>query len=81
MVTISTLYARVVEDIPLEVSARVDADTQHISGIVIRVSDAPIDFAGKTEMLFQVTWTVHDKNGQSGEIFVIHSFAVEAEGH
>jgi hypothetical protein len=72
------LYARVVEDIPLVVSS--PAVAKHITHVTVHfdqareaVSEDPLE----KEMLFRVTWTVHDKNGQSGSIFVINSYALE----
>jgi hypothetical protein len=72
------LYAQVVEDIPLMVSS--PAVAKHITHVTVHfdqareaVSEDPLE----KEMLFRVTWTVHDKNGQSGSIFVINSYALE----
>ncbi len=64
------LYAKVIEDIPLLVQDSVVNPAQNISKVVVNVSEADL----KTDMLFQVTWTIVDKNGQSGTIFVINSF-------
>jgi len=64
------LYAKVIEDIPLVVKDA--AITKHISRVVLHFEEARKDVAG--EVLFKVTWTIHDKNGQSGAIFVINSY-------
>lgn len=64
------LYAQVIEDIPLVVT---DATAVHISHVVVHFSPTREDVGG--EALFTVTWTSHDKNGQSGDIFVINSFS------
>jgi hypothetical protein len=64
------LYAQVVEDIPLVVT---DAAAVHISHVVVHFGSAPEDVGG--EVLFQVTWRIHDRNGQSGSVFVINSFS------
>ena len=66
------LYARVIEDIPLVVRGANAHEIQNISEVVIHFEEAREDFGG--EALFKVTWTIHDNNGQSGEIFVINSF-------
>lgn len=79
------LYARVIEDIPLVVSlppagkkVKNFQSPKHISRLEVRCDEALVKHgAGKTEMLFTVAWTVHDKNGRSGEIFVINSFALK----
>jgi hypothetical protein len=63
------LYAKIVEDIPLAV---VGATSKHIRQVVVHFEEAPKKIGG--QVLFKVTWTIHDKNGQSGEIFVINSF-------
>ena len=64
------LYAKIVEDIPLVVRG---ATAQHISKVVIHFQKAKRKLAGET--LFAVTWTIHDKNGQSGSIQVFNSYA------
>jgi hypothetical protein len=63
------LYARVIEDIPLVVT---DATARHISHVTVHLQLAPQPVG--EYRLFQVTWRLHDRNGQSGDIFVIHSF-------
>ena len=84
-------YAQVFEDIPLVVLApsrkksaqksrqsKSDNAPKHISHVEVHFDEVPIDWdAGKTEILFRVTWTIHDKNGKSGDIFVLNSFARE----
>jgi hypothetical protein len=73
------LYARVVEDIPLVVSSL--AVAQHITHVTVHFNQARETIKhdnGEEEVLFTVTWTTHDKNGQSGDIFVINSFSLEA---
>ncbi len=65
------LYTRVVEDTPLVVSL---PPTENISRVVVHFDEAQV----KHNVLFKVTWTVHDKNGQSGDIFVMNSFALKA---
>jgi hypothetical protein len=83
------LYARVIEDIPLMVAlpaerkkkakpAATDSAPKHISHVVVHFDEAremiEHSAVGK-EVLFKVTWTIHDKNGQAGDIFVLNSFS------
>jgi hypothetical protein len=67
------LYGKVIEDIPLVVADKTATGPKHISQVVVHLEEAPHDIGG--EALFKVTWTIHDKNGKSGEIFVINSFS------
>lgn len=71
------LYARVVEDIPLVVSS--PAVARHITHVTVhfdQAREAISENPWEKEMLFRVTWTTHDRNGQSGNIFVINSYAL-----
>jgi len=66
------LYAKVVEDIPLVVQDTFPDAAQHISEVVVNVSESvPV---GERDRLFKVTWNIRDKSGQSGSIFVLNSF-------
>jgi hypothetical protein len=56
------LYCRVIEDIPLVVKDTSANGPQNISQVVVHVDAANQDLEGET--LFQVRWTLHDKNGQ-----------------
>jgi hypothetical protein len=83
------LYTRVIEDIPLVVSLlsvrkkkakqnTTDSAPKHISHVTVHFDSAREtvkDETGEREVLFKVTWTIHDKSGQSGHIFVINSFS------
>ena len=82
------LYAQVIEDIPLVVSApparqRTGTSTathpQYISRITVRCEMAAGDTfkheAGE-DMFFKVRWIIQDKNGQSGEIYIVNSFSL-----
>jgi hypothetical protein len=69
------LYSGVIEDIPLVVSS--PAATKHISHVTVhleRAQEAITENVGEMEMLYKVTWTIHDKNGETGDVFVINSF-------
>jgi hypothetical protein len=73
------LYAKVVEDIPLVVSS--SAVAKHITHVTVHFDQARELIAahdGESEVLYKVTWVIHDKNGQSGSVFVINSYALEA---
>lgn len=67
------LYAEVIEDIPLVVTDTTATGPKHISHVVVHFEEVREDVGG--EALFKLTWTVHDKNGQAGSIFIINSFA------
>lgn len=87
------LYTRVIEDIPLVVSLPVEkkknkktgkqritaSAPKHISHVVVHFEPAreTVQRGGEEEMFFKVTWTIHDKNGQSGDIFVLNSFSLQ----
>jgi hypothetical protein len=67
------LYAKVVEDCPLVISGKnsVNSDIESVTVHLELAKEAVGD-----HMLFEVTWTVEDKNGLSGSIFVINSFSL-----
>jgi hypothetical protein len=85
------LYAKVVEDIPLSVSIAAarkngakpkaacsapNVAPQHISQVTVHFEQARVKHPGmREEDLFKVTWRIHDKNGGSGDVFVINSFS------
>ena len=63
------LYAKIVEDIPLEVTGNT---AQHISQVVVHFEKAKKKLHGET--LFKVMWTIYDKNGQHGVIEIFNSY-------
>lgn len=79
------LYTKVIEDIPLVVSVPAakkrpkqtiaDSASKHISHLTVNCELArdTIKHADGEEVLFKVTWVIHDKNGQSGAIFILNS--------
>ncbi|MGD0887249.1 MAG: hypothetical protein ABSA46_20590 [Thermodesulfovibrionales bacterium] len=83
------LYTKVIEDIPLVVAvpairkkpkqATSDTGPKHISHVTVNLEQAreTIKHAGGEELLFKVTWTIYDKNGQSGDIFILNSFSLQ----
>ena len=72
------LYTKVIEDIPLVVAIR-DSGPKHISHVTVNFEEAreTIKHEDGEELLFKVTWTIHDKNGQSGAIDIINSFSIQ----
>jgi hypothetical protein len=65
------LYTRVIQDCPLIISAK-NNSTSTIDQVTVRVELANQPMGD--DMPYKITWTVSDKNGQSGDIFVINSF-------
>jgi hypothetical protein len=70
------LYAKVVEDCPLVITGKAgkSADIANVT-LHMRMAKQPVE----NEVLFEVTWTVLDKNGSAGEIFVINSFSARPD--
>jgi hypothetical protein len=64
-----SLYARVVEDCPLVMSTT--NDSASIVKVTLRVDST--QRRTEHDTLFKVTWNVEDKNGKSGNIFIIFS--------
>jgi hypothetical protein len=69
-------YAQVVEDSPLVMTAKNASAT--IASLILRLELAKRVEHG--EMFFKVSWIFQDKNGRSGEIFVINSFTLNPRG-
>jgi hypothetical protein len=70
------LYSRIVEDCPLLMT------NGNASATIVSVL-LQVELAKKVEhgeMFFQVRWIIKDKNGASGEIFVINSFSANPQG-
>jgi hypothetical protein len=65
------LYGKIVEDCPLLMTAT--NQTATIKNVTLK-----LDFAEREgEMWFKVRWIIEDKNGGSGEIYVLNSFRVD----
>jgi hypothetical protein len=64
------LYAKIVEDIPLEVTGN---NAQHISKVVVHFEKAKKKLNGET--MYKVQWSIYDKNGQHGSIEIYNSFS------
>lgn len=66
------LYARVVSDCPLVMTAKNQSAT--ITHVTLSVEVANQIF--ENEVWFKVTWKISDKNGRSGSLFVINSMSL-----
>jgi hypothetical protein len=79
------LYANVISDIPLIVNAgwwqgqSTDAP-QHIARLTVRFERA-VKPTESGEWLFKVNWLIEDKQGQTGEVFVIHGYGTLPTGY
>ena len=85
------LYTRVIEDIPLTVSlppvSKKDKAEQsmsgdgpkHISHVTVHLEPArkAAQQGYREDVLFKVTWRIHDKNGKSGKVAVINSYSTD----
>lgn len=78
------LYTKVIEDIPLTVSVPKEKKQKgapvrapaRISHVTVHFEQAreTLKHPWGEDVLFRVTWTIHDKNGESGDVFVSNSF-------
>lgn len=66
------LYTRIIEDCPLVMSG--DNRTATIDNVTVKFESATEPVHG--HMLYKTRWIVLDKNGLTGEIYSINSFAV-----
>ena len=67
------LYASVVEGCPLVITGgKIKSST--IASVTLNVELAKRAFEG--ERFYKVAWTVLDKNGRTGSIFVVNSFSL-----
>lgn len=68
------IYVKVVEDCPLVISLK-NATSAGIESVTVSCVLANKKMGD--HMMFQVIWTILDKNGKHGQIFVINSFALK----
>lgn len=68
------LYAKVVEDSPLVMTAK--NTTASIASVTLNVDFAKASKQDGGDMWFKVRWIIEDKNGMTGEVFVLNSFAL-----
>ena len=66
------LYGKVVEDCPLVMTTNDPAATIEKVTVHLELANQAVE----TEMFYKITWTITDKNGLSGDIFVINSFSL-----
>ena len=62
------LYGKVVEDCPLEMTTNNTAASIEKVTVHLELANQVVE----TEIFYKITWTVADKNGLSGDIFVIN---------
>jgi len=70
------LYARIVEDCPLVMTAK--NDSASITSVTLKVELAKEP--KQDDMWFMVRWIVQDKKGMVGEIYVLNSFSLSPHG-
>jgi hypothetical protein len=73
------LYTKVVEDIPLVVSAPEANDApKHISHVTVNceLATETIQHIGNEYIPFKVIWSIHDKSGESGHIVTYNTFSL-----
>jgi hypothetical protein len=81
------LYTKVIEDIPLTVSIAKEKKAgqgpplgapEYISHLTVHFEQAreTLKHPGGEDVLFTVTWRIHDKNGESGSIPIYNSFSL-----
>src|SRR5579863_6290738 len=61
------LYTQIVEDCPLVMTSGNGSDIEKVT-VHFELAKQPIE----DEMLYKITWTVTDKNGLTGDIFIIN---------
>lgn len=66
------LYAKIVEDSPLLMTAK--NTTASVASVTLKVDFAKESKLDCGDMLFKVRWIILDKNGFTGEVFVLNSF-------
>jgi hypothetical protein len=67
------LYTKIIEDCPLVMSGK--NTTATIDNIIAKFEFAKEPLHG--EMLYKIRWIVLDKNGLTGEIYIINGFSIE----
>lgn len=67
------LYVGIVEDCPLVMTSK--NPTATIASVTLKIDLAQASKQDGGDVWFKVRWIVEDKNGQSGEIFILNSFS------
>ena len=66
------LYCRVVEDCPLVMATNNKAASIEKVTVHLEMANQVVE----NEMAYKITWRISDKNGLSGDIFVLNSFSL-----
>lgn len=69
------LYTKIIEDCPLVMSGKNTMAT--IDNVTVQFEFAKEAQHGET--FYKISWIVRDKNGQTGEVYVINSFATDSQ--
>jgi len=72
------LYAKIIEDCPLVMTAKNRSAT--IVSVTLKMDLAKASKQDGGDIWFRVRWIIQDKNGLSGEIFILNSFSVSPHG-
>lgn len=72
------LYAKIIEDCPLVMTPKNQSAT--IASVTLKTDLAKASKQDGGDMWFRVRWIIQDKNGLSGEIFVLNSFSTNPAG-
>jgi len=69
------LYAQIVEGCPLVMASQNPAASVEKITVHFELAKAPVD----DEMFYKIRWVILDKNGLTGEIFILNSFSLKPE--
>jgi hypothetical protein len=72
------LYAKIIEGCPLVMATKNKSAT--IATVILKLDLARPSKQDPREIWFRVRWIIEDKNGKSGEIFILNSFSRNPEG-
>jgi hypothetical protein len=70
------LYAKIVEECPLVMTAKNGSATVASVTLKMELAKEP----KQDDMWFKVSWIIQDKNGLTGEIYVLNSFSLSPHG-
>jgi hypothetical protein len=71
------LYTKVIEESPLEMNAQ--NTSAGVASVTLKVDFADLSKLDSDDMWYKVRWTIEDKNGRSGEVFVLNSFSLNPQ--
>jgi hypothetical protein len=72
------LYAKIVEDCPLVMTAKKTSAT--VASVTLKMDLAKASKQDGGDMWFKVRWIIQDKNGLTGEIYILNSFSLSPQG-